>query len=290
MATGKKKSGKQKKRPQGDRHYCRICGEYKANEKFSGKGHATHICKACAKKSPAQKSEDITINRLHGMALRYLSESEIKWLKNRRNDNRSEVQELAREIFEMKFPRQARNEIKQKLHIQNIVFHVRGEIFDGDGCEHFTNVEFTAETSGKIIRKSFDGDNGFIEEKSIDIGVKGIKKLFNVAVHNYDISFWEADFCRGIYYDPDFDIYDFEDDDSDESEQLENNGDDELDDRTPTWSVAIKYKNETEQNTKGYDSIPYPAIELFEDFEGYFFDEDLSENDFDEDDIEADEK
>lgn len=21
-------------------HYCKVCGEYKANEKFSGKGHA----------------------------------------------------------------------------------------------------------------------------------------------------------------------------------------------------------------------------------------------------------
>ena len=29
-------------------HYCKICGEYKANEKFSGKGHAAHICKICA--------------------------------------------------------------------------------------------------------------------------------------------------------------------------------------------------------------------------------------------------
>ena len=28
-------------------HYCKICGEYKSNEKFSGKGHAAHICKAC---------------------------------------------------------------------------------------------------------------------------------------------------------------------------------------------------------------------------------------------------
>ena len=34
-----------KKKQQG--HYCRICGEYKANEKFSGKGHARHICKEC---------------------------------------------------------------------------------------------------------------------------------------------------------------------------------------------------------------------------------------------------
>ena len=29
-------------------HYCKVCGEYKANEKFSGKGHAAHICKTCA--------------------------------------------------------------------------------------------------------------------------------------------------------------------------------------------------------------------------------------------------
>lgn len=29
-------------------HYCKVCGEYKANEKFSGKGHAAQICKSCA--------------------------------------------------------------------------------------------------------------------------------------------------------------------------------------------------------------------------------------------------
>ena len=44
------------------------------------------------------------------MGFRYLNESEIKWLKNRRNDRRPEVQELARQVFDMKFPRQARNE------------------------------------------------------------------------------------------------------------------------------------------------------------------------------------
>ena len=27
-------------------HYCKICGDYKANEKVSGKGYAQHICKA----------------------------------------------------------------------------------------------------------------------------------------------------------------------------------------------------------------------------------------------------
>ena len=119
MANKKKKSGKKKQPPQRKGHYCRVCGEHKANEKFSGKGHAAHICKACASKPPAQKSEDMTINRLHGMMFRYLSEAEMNWLKNKRNDNRPEVSELAQQVFEVKFPRQARNEIKQRLHIVN---------------------------------------------------------------------------------------------------------------------------------------------------------------------------
>ena len=35
-----------KKKHQG--HYCKVCGEYKSNESFSGKGHKNHICKKCA--------------------------------------------------------------------------------------------------------------------------------------------------------------------------------------------------------------------------------------------------
>jgi len=49
-----------KKKPHG--HYCRICQQYKSNEKFSGRGHAAHICKACAKrenKPPDIKAESL---------------------------------------------------------------------------------------------------------------------------------------------------------------------------------------------------------------------------------------
>ena len=46
-----------KKKRQG--HYCRICGEYKANEKFSGKGHAQHICKACMSKKKKGHAQHI---------------------------------------------------------------------------------------------------------------------------------------------------------------------------------------------------------------------------------------
>ena len=45
---------KKKNRPHG--HYCKIRGEYKANEKFFGKGHAAHICKACSRLSAAEKA------------------------------------------------------------------------------------------------------------------------------------------------------------------------------------------------------------------------------------------
>ena len=48
-------------------HYCKVCGEYKANEKFSGKGHATHICKACAQLPPEEQAERMTLNRLNDL-------------------------------------------------------------------------------------------------------------------------------------------------------------------------------------------------------------------------------
>jgi len=48
-------------------HYCKICGERKANEKFSGKGHAAHICKACSRLSVIQRNELQRLTRIqHG--------------------------------------------------------------------------------------------------------------------------------------------------------------------------------------------------------------------------------
>lgn len=82
-----------KKRPHG--HYCKICGQYKANEKFSGKGHAAHICKACSRLPAAEKAEAMTMNKLLGLSMRKLNESEIKWLENRTHDKNPEVAGLS---------------------------------------------------------------------------------------------------------------------------------------------------------------------------------------------------
>ena len=79
-------------------HYCKVCGEYKANEKFSGKGHAVHICKSCASLSPEKQAEQMTIKRLLNLPWR-LSKEQISWLKNRMEDKRPEVRALAKEQY-----------------------------------------------------------------------------------------------------------------------------------------------------------------------------------------------
>ncbi len=67
---------KKRKRPHG--HYCKICDQHKANEKFSGGGHATHICKACSKPTATDKSVAQTINRPMAFPSHWLNGGEKK--------------------------------------------------------------------------------------------------------------------------------------------------------------------------------------------------------------------
>ena len=83
-------------------HYCKVCGEYKANEKFSGKGHAAHICKICAALPPEKQAEGMTLTRLVNLPWR-LSKEQLSWLKKRMKDRRDAVRSLATEQYEMRF-------------------------------------------------------------------------------------------------------------------------------------------------------------------------------------------
>ena len=58
-----------KKKQQG--HYCRICGEYKANEKFSGRGHARHICKEFQSLPEDVKADMVRCNEVERAAFKY---------------------------------------------------------------------------------------------------------------------------------------------------------------------------------------------------------------------------
>ena len=64
-------------------HFCKVCRKILPNEKFSGKGHAAHICKKCIRKSKAQKSEEISIACIYSV-LSYgnLSRDNRKMLEN----------------------------------------------------------------------------------------------------------------------------------------------------------------------------------------------------------------
>jgi hypothetical protein len=57
-------------------HYCWIYQQHKVNEKFSGRGHAVHICKACAKrgnKPPEIKDEKPVIIDTDDVVIRLLA-------------------------------------------------------------------------------------------------------------------------------------------------------------------------------------------------------------------------
>ena len=83
------------------------------------------------------------------------------------------------------------------------------------------------------------------------------------------------------YMDDDYDEELFEDyEDEQETAEV-----DESDDRERVWKIEIKYKNGTDQTIQDYDGIPDQVEELFYEFNDYFEDE-LSENDFDDGDDE----
>jgi RimJ/RimL family protein N-acetyltransferase len=60
-----------KKRQTRQGHYCFICREHKANEKFSGKGHAKHICKKCSALPLAHRNELQRINKIEEIGMNF---------------------------------------------------------------------------------------------------------------------------------------------------------------------------------------------------------------------------
>jgi hypothetical protein len=274
-------------------HYCRICGKRKANQKFSGSGHAAHVCRACWLKSPERQPGDNTMNKLHAMMRRDLDKGEINWLKSRRGDSRPEVGELAKRVFETRLPWLARKEIKQKLRIKKMVFRIRGEAYDSRSGDISVNAEFIADRRGVVSKKAFDGEGSIAEHKTIDIGADAIIKLLYIAVHKRKVPFWDDDLRNELYCGPDIDLPperlddinfgDFEDYgiDADETDWLGNDGR-APDDWMPEWSVETSYTNRTEQRTKRRGYMPGPVLQLFHDLDSCF-DEDMFDDVFDED-------
>jgi len=250
--------------PQG--HCCKICGQYKANEKFSGKGHATHICKTCSKLSAAEKAEAQTITRLsnlHG----WLNDSEKKWLENRVRDRRPEVAALAREVYNMYFPYAERNARKKQLLINTLVFELNNAtIYDGFGDEYPVNLRFTSNRLTNVLTMADLSASG--TEQSITLEKKQMAKLLRWAIHTLEIFMWEEDYDLS----PDEDL--FEDDDL-EAEEPEP-------ETKIYWRVLLEYANKTSQEIVSYqDNLYDKPDELYFALREYFDPEpDESEEEF----------
>ena len=250
--------------PQG--HCCKICGQYKANEKFSGKGHATHICKTCSKLFAAEKAEAQTITRLsnlHG----WLNDSEKKWLENRVRDRRPEVAALAREVYNMYFPYAERNARKKQLLINTLVFELNNAtIYDGFGDEYPVNLRFTSNRLTNVLTMADLSASG--TEQSITLEKKEMAKLLRWAIYTLEIFMWEEDYDLS----PDEDL--FEDDDL-EAEEPEP-------ETKIYWRVLLEYANKTSQEIVSYqDNLYDKPDELYFALREYFDPEpDESEEEF----------
>ena len=222
-------------------HYCKVCGERKPNESFSGKGHAAHICKACSRLSPQQQAERMTLNRLSELPMRYLSNSEVKWLKNRTGDHRPAVRELAREVYAERFPYAARNRRKQQLSIKVLELAVDAEICDLYGDPLHINESYrVTRTPPAIVRTQKDGSVQTAAPQP-----KELSKLLKWTVHTLEIFCWEQDFC-----DP-FDM--------------------ELDEQEPVaWRIHVEYSNGEIQDTESENGIPDRLDELLFSLSEFF--------------------
>lgn len=51
----------------GSGHFCWSCGRVRPNEKFSGRGHARHLCRDCARLGPAELAFRQTTRDIDGL-------------------------------------------------------------------------------------------------------------------------------------------------------------------------------------------------------------------------------
>jgi len=286
-----------KHKPQG--HYCKVCGEHKANEKFSGKGHAAHICKACMKLAPAERSEQMTLNKIEGMAFRYLNESEIKWLRNRMKDSRPEVREAAAEAHSIKFPHYERSMFKKGLTAFSLEFYIHGEVWDEWGDEIPVHMRFDADSTGAFRRIDYSAPENE-RETEIKADPKEARKFLKSVVHELNTPFWGEDLSdTGPSDDPYIDVQteyrDFEnfipdldedyddfdgyiEDDTEETEPSANK------DREPVWSLCLELSNGENREITFYHQMHDESQALFWSLNDWFepdddgFDDDESDN------------
>ena len=229
-------------------HYCKICGEYKANEKFSGKGHAAHICKACQSLPVEERNKEAILTRMMNLPF-HLSKEQISWLKKHRKDKRPEVSEAAKAVFAERFPYAERNERKGQLHIGRFEFYVDSPLIDEYGDEFDFRGTFVVDK--KTCTISMESS---CKTETVTLDRKSMNKLLKSVIHYYEVFCWEEDYICEAY-----------------------------DDDHSVWKIHIEYLNGGTQDIQSSDDLPYKVEELAEELLGYFEPDEFDDEEFDED-------
>ena len=229
-------------------HYCKICGEYKANEKFSGKGHAAHICKACQSLPVEERNKEAILTRMMNLPF-HLSKEQISWLKKHRKDKRPEVSEAAKAVFAERFPYAERNERKGQLHIGRFEFYVDSPLIDEYGDEFDFRGTFVVDK--KTCTISMESS---CKTETVTLDRKSMNKLLKSVIHYYEVFCWEEDYICEAY-----------------------------DDDHSVWKIHIEYLNGGTQDIQSSDDLPHKVEELAEELLGYFEPDEFDNEEFDED-------
>ena len=234
-------------------HYCKICGEYKANEKFSGKGHAAHICKVCQSLPVEERNKEAILTRMMNLPF-HLSKEQISWLKKHRKDKRPEVSEAAKAVFAERFPYAERNERKGQLHIGRFEFYVDSPLIDEYGDEFDFRGTFVVDK--KTCTISMESS---CKTETVTLDRKSMNKLLKSVIHYYEVFCWEEDYICEAY-----------------------------DDDHSVWKIHIEYLNGGTQDIQSSDDLPHKVEELAEELLGYFepdeFDNEDTDDNYDDED------
>ena len=262
-------------------HYCKVCGEHKANERFSGKGHAAHICQKCAAMPLDERNAQIALRKIDGMAFRHLDESEIKWLRGKMNDPRPDIREAACEAHNMKFPRYERNMVKKSLTAFSLELFIHGEVWSEWGDEVTVHMLVTMDDTGVIRRVDYDAPENE-RDTTTAIDAKEARAFLKSLIHEYDALFWDEDLSDAEPggHDPYLDIlpeYRPDDNDADDDETAEPSGN-----REPIWSLCLELNNGEEKKITFYYQMHDAPQELFRSLMEWFEPDDEDESDIDE--------